>query len=95
MVRVINGANSICEVDSLITLYCDALSAADNEAARITYRLLGLEQFQFKRWNWQAKIMLILFMVAFPFYIRHNGNEQTDRILVSWDFEHSPSFETC
>ena len=43
-VRVINGADSIFELDLLIPLSHDATSAAENEAARITHKLLGLEQ---------------------------------------------------
>ena len=43
-VRVINGADSIFELDLLIPLSHDATSAAENEAARISHKLLGLEQ---------------------------------------------------
>ena len=39
MVRVINGADSIFEVDFLIPLSHDATSAAENEAAQITRKL--------------------------------------------------------
>ena len=39
MVRVINGADSIFEVDLLIPLSHGATSAADNEAAQISHKL--------------------------------------------------------
>ena len=35
-----------------------ATSAAENEAAQITHKLLGLEQFWFQKWNLYAKIAL-------------------------------------
>ena len=45
LARVINGSESIFEVDLLIPLSHDATSAAENKAAGISHRLLGLEQF--------------------------------------------------
>ena len=45
LVRVINGADSIFEVDLLISLPDDAKLAAENEAEPITHKLLGLEKF--------------------------------------------------
>ena len=43
LLRVINGADFINEGDLLIPLSHDATSAAENEAAPITHKLLGLE----------------------------------------------------
>ena len=45
LVRVINGADSIFEVDMLIPLSHDVTSSADNEAAPITHKRLGIENF--------------------------------------------------
>ena len=45
LVRVIDGADSIFEVVMLIPLSYDATSAAENEAAPITHKPLGLERF--------------------------------------------------
>ena len=42
LVRVINGANPISEVDLLIPLSHDAMSAAEDEAARIIHKQLVL-----------------------------------------------------
>ena len=106
LVRVISGADSIFEFKLLIPLSHDATSAAVNEAAPITHKSLGLDKFQFQKWTWHAKIPLetkfkvsmtsiMLIMVVCPFYILRNGDEQTDRALVSWNFQHSPPFETC
>mgnify|MGYP001796231059 FL=1 len=78
--RVVNGANSIFQVDLLIPLSHDATSAAENEAARMTHKLLGLEQFWFQKWNLYAKIALetkfqvsmtiiMIIMVVLPFHI--------------------------
>ena len=36
----------------------------------------------------------MLIMVVCPFYILRNRDKQTDRPLVSWNFQHSPPFET-
>ena len=44
LVRVIHGADSIFEDNLLIPLSHDATSAAENEAAPITHKLLGLEK---------------------------------------------------
>ena len=44
LVRVINGADSTFEVESLIPLSHEATSAAENEAAPITHKPLGLEE---------------------------------------------------
>ena len=41
--RVVNGADSIFEVELLILLSHDATSTAENEAAPITYEPQGLE----------------------------------------------------
>ena len=45
LVRVINGADSIFEVNLLILLSDDATMAAENEAEPITHKVLGLEKF--------------------------------------------------
>ena len=45
LARVINGANSIFEVELSIQLSHDVSSAAENEAALITHKPLGLEKF--------------------------------------------------
>ena len=42
LVRVINGADSIFEIDLLVPLSHDATSAAEIEAASMTHKLLGL-----------------------------------------------------
>ena len=52
--RVINGADSILEVKLLIPLSNDA----ENEAAPINHKPLGLETFCFQKWNWHANIPL-------------------------------------
>ena len=44
LVRVINGPDSIFEVELLISLSHDATSAAENEVAPITHNPLGLEK---------------------------------------------------
>ena len=65
--RVINGGDSIFEVNSLIPL-------------PVTHELLGLEKFWFQKWNWHAKIALkfqfevsvtiiMIYMVCFSFHI--------------------------
>ena len=79
-VKVINGADSIFEVNLLTPLSHDATSAADNEAASITHKLSGLEELCFQKWNWHAKIpletefqvsttIIMIFMVVLPFHI--------------------------
>ena len=45
LVRAIDGADSVFEVGLLIPLSHDMMSTAENEAAHITHKLLGLEQF--------------------------------------------------
>ena len=76
LVRVIRGADSKFEVDSLIPLSHDAMSTKENEAAPITHKLLGLERFGFNKWNWHAKTefqvsmkIFMLIMVVFPPYL--------------------------
>ena len=77
-VSVITGADSIFDVDLLVLLSHDATSAAENEAAPISYELLGLEKLCFQKWNWHAKVRLetkfqvsltiiMPIMVVFPF----------------------------
>ena len=44
---IINGADSISEVDLLIQLSQDATSAAENKAVSITRKLLGVERLWF------------------------------------------------
>ena len=45
LVKVINGADSIFEVSLLILLSHDVTAAVEDEAASITHKLLGLEEF--------------------------------------------------
>ena len=45
MHRVLNGADSIFEVELLIPLSHDATWAAENEAVQIAHKPLGLEKF--------------------------------------------------
>ena len=84
LVRVINGADSIFEVDLLILLSNDAMSAEENKAAPITHKLQCLENSDSRNGIGMQNIprnlyqvymtKMMLFMVFFPFYIQHNGD---------------------
>ena len=80
LVRVINGPDSIFEVELLISLSHDATLAAENEAAQITHnhaKILLETKFQVS----MTSIMLI--MVVFPLCIsRMWANRRTDPWLA-------------
>ena len=73
-----------------------ATSAAENEAAQITHKLLGLEQFWFQKWNWQAKNnpksqISSFYDNHYDIYGRSSISYitqwgQTNRPLVSWNY---------
>ena len=83
LVRVINGADSIFEIDLLVPLSHDATSAAENEAASMTHKLLGSEMKLACKITPSNQILSFYYNYhvhygRFSILYKHNGDRPTD-----------------